>query len=36
MVGLGFGFIALFAAAFWLAARRRLEQRRWFLWLSAL
>ncbi len=36
MVGLGFGFIALFAAAFWLAARRRLEQRRWFLWVSAL
>ena len=36
MVGLGFGFIALFAAAFWLAARRRLDQRRWFLWVSAL
>jgi cytochrome d ubiquinol oxidase subunit I len=36
MVGLGFGFIALFAAAFWLAARRRLDQRRWFLWVAAL
>jgi len=36
MVALGFGFIALFALAFWLAARRRLDQRRWFLWLAAL
>ena len=36
MVGLGFGFIALFATAFWLAARRRLDQRRWFLWVAAL
>jgi cytochrome bd ubiquinol oxidase subunit I len=36
MVGLGFYLIALFAFAFWLAARRRLDQRRWFLWLAAL
>jgi cytochrome d ubiquinol oxidase subunit I len=36
MVGLGFSFIALFAVAFWFAARRRLDQRRWFLWVSAL
>ncbi len=36
MVGLGFGFIALFSVAFWLAARRRLDQRRWFLWVAAL
>ncbi|MBN7135756.1 cytochrome d terminal oxidase subunit 1 [Lysobacter enzymogenes] len=33
MVGLGFYFIFLFAAAFWLATRNRLE-RRWFLRLA--
>lgn len=33
MVGLGFYFIALFAAIFYLAARRHLDQRRWLLWL---
>jgi cytochrome bd ubiquinol oxidase subunit I len=31
MVGLGLGFIALFAVAFWLASRRQLERWRWFL-----
>jgi cytochrome d ubiquinol oxidase subunit I len=35
MVGLGFFFIALFAMAFWLSARRRLDRYRWFLWLAA-
>ena len=36
MVGLGFLFIAVFAYAFWLSARRALDRRRWFLWLAAL
>ena len=36
MVGLGFFFIALFALAFWFAARRQLGERRWFLWIAAL
>ena len=36
MVGLGFLFIALFAAAFWLSARRRLERYRTFLWVAVL
>jgi cytochrome d ubiquinol oxidase subunit I len=31
MVGLGFFFIALFAGAFYLATRHRLERNRWFL-----
>ena len=31
MVGLGFFFIALFATAFWLSARCRLDRYRWFL-----
>lgn len=35
MVGLGFFFIALFALAFWLSARRQLDRYRWFLWLAA-
>lgn len=33
MVGLGFFFIFLFAAAFWLATRNQLEKR-WFLRLA--
>ena len=36
MVAIGFFFIALFAGAFWLAARRRLEERRWFLRVALL
>ncbi len=36
MVGLGFFFIALFAVAFWLAARRRLDRWRWFLGIAVL
>jgi cytochrome bd ubiquinol oxidase subunit I len=36
MVGLGFFFIALFAFAFWLSARRQLDKHRWFLWVSFL
>jgi len=36
MVGLGFFFIALFALAFWLAARRRLDRWRWFLRIAVL
>jgi cytochrome d ubiquinol oxidase subunit I len=36
MVGLGFWFIALFAAAFWLSANRRLDSHRWFLKAAAL
>ena len=36
MVAIGFFFIALFAAAFWLAARRALESRRWFLRIALL
>jgi len=31
MVGLGFFFIVLFAGAFYLATRHRLERNRWFL-----
>ncbi len=34
MVGLGLFFIALFATAFYLATRHRLEQQRWFLKLA--
>ena len=36
MVGLGFFFILLFGASLWLAAKRRLERWRPFLWLAAL
>jgi cytochrome d ubiquinol oxidase subunit I len=36
MVGLGFFFIALFIAAFWLATRRRLQFNRAFLWIALL
>jgi cytochrome d ubiquinol oxidase subunit I len=36
MVGLGFFFIALFATAFFLSARRLLERWRLFLWIAAL
>ncbi len=31
MVGIGFWFIALFALAFWLSAKRQLDRYRWFL-----
>jgi len=31
MVGIGFFLIALFATAFWLSARQRLDRYRWFL-----
>jgi cytochrome d ubiquinol oxidase subunit I len=31
MVAFGFWFIALFATAFWLSAKRRLDRYRWFL-----
>jgi cytochrome d ubiquinol oxidase subunit I len=34
MVGIGFTLIALFAAAFYLSAKRRIEQNRWFLRLA--
>ena len=34
MVGLGFFFIGLFIAAFWLATRRRLQASRTFLWIA--
>ncbi|WP_395664994.1 cytochrome ubiquinol oxidase subunit I [Methylocella sp.] len=34
MVGLGFAMLFIFAAGFWLNARRRLEQNRWLLWLA--
>ncbi len=34
MVGLGFYFIAFFAFAFYLSARRQFERYRWFLWAS--
>jgi len=34
MVALGFWFIALFGAAFWLSARRRLDRYRPFLWAA--
>jgi cytochrome d ubiquinol oxidase subunit I len=36
MVGLGFWFIALFAVAFWLSARRELNRHRPFLWAALL
>ncbi|HEY4943515.1 MAG TPA: cytochrome ubiquinol oxidase subunit I [Rhizomicrobium sp.] len=36
MVGLGLWFIALFAAAFWIASKRQLTRYRPFLWLSLL
>jgi cytochrome d ubiquinol oxidase subunit I len=36
MVGLGFFFIAFFAGAFWLSARRRLDRHRWFLRLAVV
>lgn len=36
MVGLGFWFIALFALAFWLSAKQRLDRHRAFLWAAAL
>lgn len=36
MVGLGLWFIALFAAAFWIASKRQLTRHRPFLWLSLL
>ena len=36
MVGLGFYFIALFAIAFVLASKRRLESYRSFLWCALL
>jgi cytochrome d ubiquinol oxidase subunit I len=36
MVGLGFYFIALFAFAFWLSARRQLTRYRWFLWVALI
>jgi cytochrome d ubiquinol oxidase subunit I len=36
MVGLGFYFIALFATAFYLAARQRLAPSRAFLWVAFL
>ena len=35
MVALGFGFIALFALSFFLAARRELDRYRWYLRLAA-
>jgi cytochrome d ubiquinol oxidase subunit I len=35
-VGLGVFFIALFATAFYLAARHRFLQNRWFLWIAFL
>jgi len=34
MAGLGFYFIAFFAAAFWLASTQRLDKYRWFLKLA--
>jgi cytochrome d ubiquinol oxidase subunit I len=36
MVALGFFFIFLFGAAFYLASRHRLDRHRWFLWLAFL
>ncbi|MGB8841998.1 MAG: cytochrome ubiquinol oxidase subunit I [Aliidongia sp.] len=36
MVAIGFFFIAFFAGAFWLSARRQLDHHRWFLRLSLL
>jgi len=34
MVACGFGMLFVFAASFWLNARKRLEQNRWLLWLA--
>jgi cytochrome d ubiquinol oxidase subunit I len=34
MVALGFGFIALFGVAFWLACQRQLDRYRAFLWVA--
>jgi cytochrome d ubiquinol oxidase subunit I len=34
MVACGFYFIALFAYSFWLASKRRLDQKRWYLRLA--
>jgi len=36
MVGIGFALIALFATAFYLSTKRRIEQSRWFLKLALL
>ena len=36
MVGIGFFFIAFFAGAFWLSAKRQLDRHRWFLRLALL
>ncbi len=36
MVGIGFFFIAFFAVAFWLSAKRRLDRYRSFLWVALL
>jgi cytochrome bd ubiquinol oxidase subunit I len=36
MVALGFFFIAVFAYAFWLVARRQHSAHRWFLWTCLL
>ena len=36
MVGIGFFFIAFFAFAFWLSAKRQFEKHRWFLRLAIL
>ena len=36
MVGIGFFFIAFFAFAFWLSAKREFERYRWFLRLATL
>ncbi len=34
MVAIGFWFILLFATAFWLSAKRRLDRHSWFLYVS--
>jgi cytochrome d ubiquinol oxidase subunit I len=34
MVGLGFYFIAFFGAAFWIASRHKIGEKRWTLWLA--
>jgi cytochrome d ubiquinol oxidase subunit I len=36
MVGLGLGFLFIFAAAFYFLARRDVAPRRWLLWLAVL
>ncbi len=36
MVGIGLWMIALFALAFWLSAKRKLDSYRWFLWGTLL